>query len=721
MAIDKNKIEKNAIKFLQKGQLKKAATEFQKLLAIDPKDMRTRAKMVDIYAKLGKKEEAIEECRRISDSYLEKGFVVRAIAMWKQALRLDKTNAENFKAMAELYLQQKLIGDAIAAFKAAVDLLRKDDRTAEAGELLTRMESLAPNNLAIKVHLAEVYLEEERIDEFGAILEKVVVQLRGEGHARKLLKLMESLYDKSNRHLEMVKPLARQYLDLGEDEKALAVIQQGIAANPQDRDLRLYTIRANLSLGNLSDARKVALSIHEEDPQDLFILEQLAAISQARGDDEELVQWYKELASIYGKKGLTSQEELYYRKVSELCPDDAEALLAVGGPGGAIPSPEPIVEPIAAAEDDELLMDLGDFDSVADSIGGAAPITTLDAAANAESGVLEADLYLKYGLEDKARAKLEELREGDPDNITVLQKLRDLYWRQSDRESWVAEQLNIASILGGKQRELEAQRVYEAIIEVFPDHAQAVEGLKTLDRSKEGHQERIDALEQQLVGVDELISGGQEQEAINLLTKLMETQGEYGPIMERLERLGWTPPATLRQGEDLSRPKFELGELDFNMAGSIAGFEDVEISELDDIVQEFKSGVAEKLDDGDFNTHYDLGIAYKEMGLLDEALNEFQNASRHTEKAKDAYTSMAMVYQETGQLSDARAALRLALAVPSNDAQDRVAILYEIGVINEQEKDFEGALVSFEKAAAIDPGHRDVMQRVESARKYSGG
>ena len=77
---------------------------------------------------------------------------------------------------------------------------------------------------------------------------------------------------------------------------------------------------------------------------------------------------------------------------------------------------------------------------------------------------------------------------------------------------------------------------------------------------------------------------------------------------------------------------------------------------------------------------------------------------------------MAMVYSELGRLGDARAALRMALAVPSNSQSDRAAILYELGLLAEEENDWEGAVSSYEKTAALEPNHRDVVQRLATAR-----
>jgi tetratricopeptide (TPR) repeat protein len=51
-----------------------------------------------------------------------------------------------------------------------------------------------------------------------------------------------------------------------------------------------------------------------------------------------------------------------------------------------------------------------------------------------------------------------------------------------------------------------------------------------------------------------------------------------------------------------------------------------EDADFADMLKKFKQGVAENVDAEDYQSHYDLAIAFKEMGLLDEAIAGFQRA-----------------------------------------------------------------------------------------------
>jgi tetratricopeptide (TPR) repeat protein len=233
------------------------------------------------------------------------------------------------------------------------------------------------------------------------------------------------------------------------------------------------------------------------------------------------------------------------------------------------------------------------------------------------------------------------------------------------------------------------------------------------------------ALREALAEADFYEAQDLEDEALRVLHKLRRSYPDSPQIASRLERLGEAVPSTAPTqevaGDFVDLQAEILDQADLSLGSDFAGFQEFEVSELDDIVSEFKSGIAERLDSGDFETHYNLGVAYREMGLLDDAVAEFQIAARSPEKAREAYSSIGQVYQEEKRLDDALAALRMALSVPQNTQEDRVAILFEMGALAEQGEDWGAALASYQKAADLDPAHRDLGKRLQRARRRAGG
>lgn len=736
MAMDREKVVRNAQRFKQNKQFQRAIDEYKRVLAADDRDIRTRQRLIELYALAGKKREAIEECLLVAEAYADQGFYLKAIAVLKQALRLEPESAPLWRQTGDMYLKQGLVGEALAAFKRGVDLLRRQGRASEAEQLLVRMEQTAPENAAIKVHLAELYLEDGRYEDFSTELSKLILQLRGEGRSRKLLHVVESFYEKSNRHASVLRGLAELYVELGEEGKALDVLDEGLSREPEKRELRLLALRARLALGHLPEAWDIALALHGEDPDDPFILQQLAAIAQARGGGEELTRAYRALAKASGRQGARQKEDFYLRKVLEVDPLDAEARLALG---------EVVRQPAAEGVEEP-------GGEGFQGVGEAGRPPGNDAV---HSGLVEAELYLKYGIEPKAADKLRELTVLAPDNIEIRRKLRDLYKRQDDRQGWIDEQLCIAGLFLRGRRETEALRAYQAVLEMDPENSAAregIEGLRPADTpggddtvqidlggamaqvgeggggaATEGEVGRLtgadgEVLRQGLAQADLLEAQERSGEAVEVLLGLRRSIHGSPHVTARLERLGWTPPGADSVKDGYVDLQTEVLEgMDLRLGGEFEGFADFEVSELDDIIREFKSGIAERLDEGDFETHYNLGVAYREMGLMDEAAQEFQVAARSPDKARDAYASLAQVFRDLGRYGDASAALRMALAASSNTPEDQVAILYEMGDTAEAGGDRDRALHSFQRAAELDPGHRDVAARIRRLQAKGGG
>ncbi|MBI3393312.1 MAG: tetratricopeptide repeat protein [Nitrospirae bacterium] len=143
-------------------------------------------------------------------------------------------------------------------------------------------------------------------------------------------------------------------------------------------------------------------------------------------------------------------------------------------------------------------------------------------------------------------------------------------------------------------------------------------------------------------------------------------------------------------------------------------FED---KDLEEIFYEFKRGVEQQLGDEDYETHYNLGIAYKEMGLLNEAISEFQLSARDPARFMDACSMLGMCYHEAGRHKLAINEFRKGLADPGHSEEDYLGLRYDLGLAYEA-GGFKGeALETFREIVQIDPAFRDAQTRVAEIEK----
>lgn len=154
-------------------------------------------------------------------------------------------------------------------------------------------------------------------------------------------------------------------------------------------------------------------------------------------------------------------------------------------------------------------------------------------------------------------------------------------------------------------------------------------------------------------------------------------------------------------GEDLAEDEAELSEL-----------ADDEQS-LEQIFREFKKGVEQQLDSEDYDTHYNLGIAYKEMGLIDEAIGEFQLASKDPHRAIDGCSMLGLCFLEKGMPQLAIKWYNKGLEMPEISEEEHMGLLYDLGAAYLEVGDIDAAHKAFIEVYGINSKYRDIAGRIK--------
>ena len=141
---------------------------------------------------------------------------------------------------------------------------------------------------------------------------------------------------------------------------------------------------------------------------------------------------------------------------------------------------------------------------------------------------------------------------------------------------------------------------------------------------------------------------------------------------------------------------------------------------VDQVFESFKEHVKAAVEVGDFRTHYDLGIAYKEMGLVDDALAEFRVASGAPELYREACSMLGLCHWERGEAAEAIRWYRAALEAPGGDDLPLSGLRYELAEKLEQTGDDHGAYELLQRIVTEEPGYRDVRVRASNLRSKLG-
>ncbi len=121
-----------------------------------------------------------------------------------------------------------------------------------------------------------------------------------------------------------------------------------------------------------------------------------------------------------------------------------------------------------------------------------------------------------------------------------------------------------------------------------------------------------------------------------------------------------------------------------------------------------RSQVAES----DSATHYDLGLAYKEMNLLDDAIEELLLATRDVARESVCFSTIALIYREQRMFTKALDFFKRGLASPNRLPEQEITLHYEIGDVCELCGLPDEALEHFEEVVSRNPSFRDVRDRI---------
>lgn len=262
---NKQKVLSAAEKYVQQGKLPSAIAEYEKVLKADAKDLTVSNTVGDLYARLGEVDKATEQFKVVGDAYASQGFTVKAIAMYKKISKL-KPSLESVLKLAELYTQQGLFNDARAQYLQVAEEFLKAGELENAVRIFQKILEMDPENVNMRVRLAEVYVRLGKKTEAWQIFSAAAEGMRSRGSlagAEEVLQRMLTL-DPGNAYALLLH--GRNLLESGDADGAIASLQKVPDLDSNPDGLRVL-LKAFLQTGRLSDAGTLAnklLTVHND-------------------------------------------------------------------------------------------------------------------------------------------------------------------------------------------------------------------------------------------------------------------------------------------------------------------------------------------------------------------------------------------------------------------------------------------------------------------------
>ena len=323
-----------------------------------------------------------------------------------------------------------------------------------------------------------------------------------------------------------------------------------------------------------------------------------------------------------------------------------------------------------------------------------------------EGGLAELELAMigfeRGGDLDAAESIADEIIRLNPNSVRHHQKRVEYAFRTNDKPRLGQAYLELADSLFRTGQQDKARSVYQRVLELAPDDVRAQAALSAfVEPAPPPAPAKKPAKPQK------------EQSGVFRRYTAEPSKAEPAPAPSRptadddsLVNLGdW-----LRSEEGPRSTRMVVDER------APSGDEQADFGEM---LRKFKQGVAQNIEEEDHESHYDLGVAYKEMGLLDEAISEFQKALRGTQYRVRTYEALGQCFLEKSQFSVAATVLGRALSEVGYGDEQLVGVLYLLGYASEALQRWDVALASYRRVYAVDIGFRDVASRIAALQRVA--
>lgn len=801
---DKSTVFKEVQKQLSRGNIDSAISLWLDYVKARP-DATVYNTIGDLFYKKRDIKNAIENFYKAADIFNSEGFATKALALHKKILNIEPNYAPSLIFIGELNEQKGLITEAIRYYLAAVDAYAKTGQKDELKNICNKIFNLSPENIPLRIKIAE-YLKkegytEEAAEEYiniGRLCEK-------KGDLNRAQEFYEQVLEIFPKNEKIYNILFDFYISTEQFEKAQGLLSKGIELYPERTDLHTLKAELSLKLGNISEAvqtlHKIIDSLEPNTPEYIKAVKLLANAYKEQGDNKKAWHYYKGIIDVIESENKEDAINIL-RSLRDASPVEITTKLI-----------EIFEESNNSEELCRELLTLGDIKSESGNYEEALEAynkakalkpeeeTVITKVAELEERLgikkpdveekplseklVDADIFIRYGLTEEALDLLERLKVEEPENIEVHTKLKDLYLEINDKERAISECLVLARLYERAGDIEQKERAINEAFEIDPNDPRLLElagqpediltgtnvandfqgieipGLdvngnietkeESLEEFKVSETEELERdrttvdLSEELAEADFYYRQGLYDDAKLIYERLLNNYPDNEEIKERLHRVREKLSATesisftkTPDEEPLTKEEEQIHSEESvsdttpleESAISPEELEEVIIEEpseetpepqLDtevlEIFEEFKKGISAELEEDDFETHYNLGIAYKEMGLIDDAIKEFQIARRVDEKNIPTLSMLGACYMDKKLYSLAIDAFKAALE--NMDKQDEAywGTKYDLARAFESNGDLKSALDIYIEIYGWDSKFRDVDKKVNALKQ----
>lgn len=603
----KDKLIEEAQKLALRGQFDKAVKLYEQVMAMEPSSINLRQKLAELLIKAGRFDDARKELETVGKHFSKNGFFLKAIAVYKQLQKLFPTDISLSITLAELNEKHGLTANAISEYKIVHDYHEKAGNADGLLKTLDKMQALDPQNVPIKIKLAEAYYQHGKKDDAYTTFSRTAALLQERGDNAMISKLHDRIRQLFPEKTEFALEVLAEQVKSGDAAKAVNGLQGLLRSNTNDKRVWDLVIEAYRRL---------------DQPQ---------------------------------------RVKIAYQHYLKYFPESTEPMLGL----------------ISCLVEERNL---------------PAALEQLDR--------YESNLYAA-GLQEDLEKTYRGLDAIDPVNIRVLEgliKVVTATGKNGEAERFSSRLQSLRSISTAKQAGASVPEPFPAVTDDV-DFSSAEPDISFSAEIEQNGFVRFD-LDDNGDGTFEAVQSPTDETG--------ETVTEGKSARDFDEFIEIEIDIDIDSDFEASTTQDEAADHDNDWLDSVGG--------VFDTISTSPRGVrfGNEMDSSDSQSHFDLGLAFKEMGLYDEAINEFRQASSDTSRRLECLIMQGACLRERGEY-DTAANMLNTLLKPGLSREDASAVNYELALTYESAGKTDLATQLLNEIDSSNPGFRDVSSRLDAA------
>lgn len=704
----------------------------------------------------------------LGELYFKNNLIEEAEHVYRRIAEIDSNETEVIMKLGKVYLQREEIDKAYQLFLPTIDRFIEKEKYDEANSLLRFIITSNNTYLPALNKLATIFKASKKTSSLIALYESLLPIYEQRDMKTELIAVLNELIELTDSPFAYQEQLARLT-----GEQAGAEEEE----NKQEREFIAFQLNnADQALkgNNFRRAADLLKTAQNAFPNNIEIRTKLFDVYQMSNDIESLLNEGIELMKLYKRDNRDEEYKQLLDKLTRLKPND-ERLLDLSGhertnieidfdhaemveqikelqqPGMG----ELDLESSRPGEEDVFLL------KGEDSLQRK---TEVESKKGLSSHLAELDFYISEGYFNDAEKALQRLRAEYPESREIQTRLERVHKAKETRPDRTD---SIRVKPGATEKiEIEPSIVQESdLLQKFEDSKvelrldgllnPAEEKIASSDFAEiDNLQFEIEMEEPESKELPPLIEIDQEEiiqapsPSPNAKAAAMERSGSGADFLDidNIFTSDEAAPASESPFRDIDESDLAESEVDI-LKGEGLFLEEEELYETEKLVaaelgaikywidelqkqrtstveknmmeifKEFKKGVDEKIGQEDYDTRYNLGIAYKEMGLVEEAIHEFLISSKHPLKFFDSAGLLGICFREKGMMDEAIGWFEKALAMPGRKDDEYNAVKYEIVQTARLKEDFASARRYAADILKKDPNYRDIKAVAEELRE----